>query len=80
MTCYEYHVVVGLRRRNGCCVACCAGAAAGGADAEKKEKAPKGGTAVKVTSITPANTSHMTSRGLFLKSCLAQRKLNLNEK
>lgn len=32
----------------------CAGAASGSADADKKEKAPKGGTAVKVTLITSA--------------------------
>lgn len=45
----------------------CAGAASGSADADKKEKAPKGGTAVKVTFITflskaALQDSHVTRR------------------
>ncbi len=36
--------------RNGADPRSCVGAASGSADADKKEKAPKGGTAVKVTS------------------------------
>lgn len=48
---------------NGADTVCCVGAASGSADTDKKEKAPKGGTAVKVTPVITSSNRAIKVKG-----------------